>query len=317
MTLLTTKRIAVLMGGQSSERDISLRSGRAALAALLRKGYDAVPIDVDATVCSRLQDSKADLAFIALHGLGGEDGTIQGLLEVLRIPYTGSGVKACAVAMDKVMTKALLEHHGIPVPRGFVRTLRERSRTLPRGFRWPVVVKPVSEGSTLGVTIVKTPREFAAGLKSAFQYGPSVMVEEYIKGRELTVGVLNDRPLPVVEIVAPHGFYDYAAKYTVGASTYTAPAMLSAPVTKLLQRLALAVHQRLGCQGATRVDFRLDGRGRPFVLEINTVPGLTETSLLPMAAKAAGLSYEALVEAMLRSAVEREFGTIKKRGRRA
>lgn len=316
MTLLTTRRIAVLMGGQSSERDISLRSGRAALAALLRKGYDAVPLDVDATICSRLQDSKAELAFIALHGSGGEDGTIQGLLEVLRIPYTGSGVKACAVAMDKAMTKALLAHHKIPVPRGFVRTRHERSKALPRGFKWPVVVKPVSEGSTLGVTIVQTPREFMAGLKTALQYGPSVLVEEYIEGRELTVGVLNDRPLPVVEIVPPHGFYDYAAKYTPGASIYKAPAPLSGPRTKLIQRLALAVHQRLGCRGATRVDFRLDGRGRPFVLEINTVPGLTETSLLPMAAKAARLSYEALVEAMLLSAVERESGTIKG-GRRA
>lgn len=315
MTLLTTKRIAVLMGGLSSEREISLRSGRAALAALLRKGYDAVPIDVDATVCARLQDSKAEMAFIALHGSGGEDGTIQGLLEILRIPYTGSGVKACALAMDKALTKAILAQDGIPVPRGFVRTLGERSKVLPKGYRWPVVVKPVSEGSTLGVTIVRTAREFTVGLKHAFQYGSSVLIEEYIEGRELTVGVLNGRPLPVVEIVPPHGFYDYAAKYTPGASVYKAPAPLTSTLAKLVQQIALDVHQRLGCGGATRVDFRLDRRGRPFVLEINTVPGLTETSLLPMAAKAARLSYEALIEAMLLSAVKRESKRIKGRSR--
>jgi D-alanine-D-alanine ligase len=178
-----------------------------------------------------------------------------------------------------------------------------------------VVVKPVSEGSTLGVTIARTPREFSAGLKTAFQYGSSALVEDYIEGRELTVGVLNDRPLPVVEIVPPHGFYDFAAKYTPGATVYKAPAPLPASLAKRIQRLALDAHRRLGCRGATRVDFRLDRRSRPFVLEINTVPGLTETSLLPMAAKAARLSYEALVEAMLLSAVERESGSRKKGGR--
>ena len=311
--MLTTKRIAVLMGGQSSEREISIRSGQAALAALLRKGYDAVALDIDASVGSRLQDSKAQLAFIALHGPGGEDGTIQGMLEILRVPYTGSGVKACAVAMDKAMTKALLEHSGIPVPRGFVRTQRDRRTPLLRGFGLPVVVKPVSEGSTLGVTIVRQSRDLKAGFEAAFQYGPALLIEEYIEGREITVGVLNDRPLPVVEIVPPHGFYDFAAKYTPGASIYKVPAPLSDRQTKLAQGLALDVHRRLGCRGATRVDFRLDRRGRPFVLEINTVPGLTETSLLPMAAKAARLSYDALVEAILLSAVERETSDLPQR----
>ncbi len=315
MALLTTKRIAVLMGGQSAEREISLRSGQAAWAALIRKGYDAVPLDVDAAVGSRLREIQAHIAFIALHGPGGEDGTIQGMLEILRVPYTGSGVRACAVAMDKAMTKALLDHSGIPVPQGVVLTLRDRKAPRPRGFGWPVVVKPVSQGSTLGITIVGKARDLRAGLEAAFKYGPTVLIEEFIEGREITVGVLNGRPLPVIEIVPKGGFYDFASKYTPGASIYKVPAPLTSRQTKLVQSLALDVHHRLGCQGATRVDFRLNHQGRPFVLEINTVPGLTETSLLPMAAKAARFSYEALVEAMLVSAVERDTSVSPQRRR--
>jgi len=303
--LLTTKRIAVLMGGPSAEREISLRTGRAVLAALLRKGYDAIPLDMDRSVGMRLRDLHAQMVFIALHGPGGEDGTIQGMLEILGLPYTGSGVQACAMAMDKAVTKALLEYHDIPVPKGLVRTRLERKAPLPRGFGFPVVIKPLNQGSTLGISIVRQSRELGAGMELAFKYGPSVLVEEYIKGRELTVGVVNDRPLPAVEIQAPNGFYDYAAKYTAGASVYLAPAPISHSTAKLLQSLALEVHRRLGCRGATRVDFRLDPRGRPFVLEINTVPGMTQTSLLPMAAKVARLSYEGLVEAILQSAIDR------------
>jgi len=306
MALLTAKRIAVLMGGQSAEREISLRSGQAVWTALGRKGYDAAPLDVDGSVGARLRDVQARIAFIALHGPGGEDGTMQGMLEVLRIPYTGSGVQACAVAIDKALTKVLLQYYGIPVPRGVVRTQPDRTTSLPRGFRLPVVIKPVSEGSTLGITIVRRSRDLPAGFEAAFKYGPAVLIEEYIEGRELTVGILNNQALPVVEIIPKDGFYDFAAKYTPGASVYTVPAPLSSRQTTLIQRLALEVHRHLGCRGATRVDFRLDRKGRPFVLEINTVPGMTETSLLPMAARAARLSYEDLVEAMLVSAVERD-----------
>jgi D-alanine-D-alanine ligase len=275
------------------------------LAALLKKGYDAVRLDMDPSIAYRLREVQAEIVFIALHGAGGEDGTIQGMLETQRVPYTGSGVQACAMAMDKVVTKALLEYHGIPVPRGLVRTGSQRTSRLPNGFGFPVVVKPINQGSTVGISIVRRPRDLGAGIELALRYGETVLVEQYINGRELTVGVVNDRPLPVVEIKAPDGFYDYAAKYTRGASVYIAPALLPSRISKLLQSLALDVHRRLGCSAATRVDFRLDTRGRPFVLEINTVPGMTETSLLPMAAKVAGLSYEALVEAILQSAVHR------------
>ena len=315
MKLLTTKRIAVLMGGQSAEHEISIRSGRAVWTALIRKGYDAIPLEADSSVVARLREVRGQIAFIALHGPGGEDGTIQGMLEVLRIPYTGSGVQACAMAMDKATAKILLEQSGMPVPRGFVREQRDRRKPLPGGFKLPLVVKPVSQGSTLGITIVRKSRDLQKAFEAAFAYGPAALIEEYIDGRELTVGILNDKPLPVVEIIPRSGFYDFAAKYTPGASTYKAPAPLPSRQMKLLQALALQVHHRLGCKGATRVDFRLDRKGRPFVLELNTVPGMTETSLLPMAAKAARLSYEDMVEAILESAIAREVAWAPSRNR--
>ncbi|MEK6693926.1 MAG: D-alanine--D-alanine ligase [Nitrospirota bacterium] len=306
MKLLTAKRIAVLMGGQSAEHEISIRSGRAVWTALIQKGYDAIPLEVDSSVVARLREVRGQIAFIALHGPGGEDGTIQGMLEVIRIPYTGSGVQACAVAMDKAMTKVLLEQNGVPGPRGFVLEQGDRRKPLPSGFKLPLVVKPVSQGSTLGITIVRKSRNLQKALDAAFAYGPAALIEEYIDGQEFTVGILNDKALPVVEIIPRSGFYDFAAKYTPGASVYKVPAPLPGRTAKLLQALALQAHRRLGCRGATRVDFRLDRKGRPFLLELNTVPGMTETSLLPMAAKAARLSYEDMVEAILESALARE-----------
>ncbi len=306
MKLLTAKRIAVLMGGQSAEHEISIRSGRAVWTALIQKGYDAIPLEVDSSVVGRLREVRGQIAFIALHGPGGEDGTIQGMLEVIRIPYTGSGVQACALAMDKALTKILLEQRGMPVPRGFVLEQGNRRKPLPGGFKLPLVVKPVSQGSTFGITIVRKARDLQKALDAAFVYGPAALVEEYIDGREFTVGILNDKALPVVEIIPQGGFYDFAAKYTPGATVYKAPAPLPGRTAKLLQALALQAHRRLGCRGATRVDFRLNRQGHPFLLELNTVPGMTETSLLPMAAKAARLSYEDMVEAILESALARE-----------
>ncbi|TRZ97442.1 MAG: D-alanine--D-alanine ligase [Nitrospiraceae bacterium] len=315
MKLLTAKRVAVLMGGQSAEHEISIRSGLAVWTALIQKGYDAIPLEVDSSVVARLREVRGQIAFIALHGPGGEDGTIQGMLEVLRIPYTGSGVQACALAMDKALTKILLEQSGMPVPRGFVLEQCDCRKPLPGGFKLPLVVKPVSQGSTLGITIVRKSRNLRKALDAAFAYGPAALIEEYIDGREFTVGILSDKSLPVVEIIPRGGFYDFAAKYTPGATVYKAPAPLPGRAAKLLQTLALQAHHRLGCKGATRVDFRLDRKGRPFLLEINTVPGMTETSLLPMAAKAARLSYEDMVEAILQSAIEREISWTPSRSR--
>jgi len=310
---LTRARIGVLMGGRSAEREISLRTGQAVHRALLRRGYQAVAIDVDASVQQQLRTKKVQVVFLALHGPGGEDGTIQGLLEIIGMPYTGSGVRASAIAMHKITTKALLDCHGIPVPPGTVvqagRLGRGPATVPPAGLRWPVVVKPAAQGSTIGVTIVRRPSEWRAALRCAHEYDQEAVVEAYIAGREIAVSVLGGTPrpraLPAVEIVAPGGFYDYAAKYVKGRTRYLCPAPLPADVSKRVRDLAIRTYQIIGCEGAARVDFRVTRRGRPYVLEINTVPGMTETSLLPMAAAKAGIDYDALTERILRSALGR------------
>jgi D-alanine-D-alanine ligase len=304
---LTHARVGVLMGGRSAEREISLKTGEAVYQALLRRGYQAVKIDADALVIDRLRDQKVDLVFMALHGPGGEDGTMQGLLEIIGLPYTGSGVRASAVAMHKVTTKTLLEACGIPVPRGTVVRAGERPRHqgIPPGLKLPLVVKPASQGSTIGVTIVRRPSEWRTALKRAHAHDPEAVIESYIPGRELTVSVLAGKPLPPVEIVAPGGFYDYRAKYQKGQTQYLCPAPLPPTVKKRIQGLAVSAYHMVGCEGAARVDFRLTPRGSPYVLEINTTPGMTETSLLPMAAAQAGLDYDSLTERILESALSR------------
>jgi D-alanine-D-alanine ligase len=233
------------------------------------------------------------------------------MLEVMGIPYTGSGVRASAIAMHKVTAKSLLAQHGIPVPAGDVLRQDEKdekgvhARTLPAGLRWPVVVKPATQGSTIGVSIVRAPAGWRRALRQAFRYDAEAVVESYIPGRELTVSVLDGTALPVVEIVAPAGFYDYAAKYEKGRTRYLCPAPLTPSLRRRLQDLAVQTFRLIGCEGAARVDFRVDPRGRPYVLEVNTVPGMTETSLLPMAAARAGLNYGALTERILTSALRR------------
>jgi D-alanine-D-alanine ligase len=312
--LLTQGRIGVLMGGQSSEREVSLRTGAAVHRALCRRGYDAVTIDVGPTLSRELQDQKIAVAFLALHGPGGEDGSIQGFLETLGIPYTGSGVHASAVGMHKVTTKTVLAAHGIPVPAGLVIKRGERlsrAQALRSAkLRWPVVVKPASEGSTIGVTIVKKPAQWDEALALAHRYDRDAMVEAYIPGHEVTVSLLGRKDevplaLPAVEVVAPDGFYDFSAKYEKGKTRYLCPAPLPSAITKQIRNLALRTYDVLGCAGAARVDFRITPRGRPYVLEINTVPGMTETSLLPMAAAQAGIEYEELTERILESAIAR------------
>jgi D-alanine-D-alanine ligase len=311
---LTNARIGVLMGGQSSERDISLRTGRAVHQSLIRQGYDAVAIDVTEHLYNDLRDRKVAIAFLALHGPGGEDGTIQGFLETIGMPYTGSGVMASAVGMHKVVTKTVLAAHDIPVPPGTV--LRQgvvpSLAALLRAARLklPVVVKPASQGSTIGVTIVRWANQWRDALALAHRYDPDAMVEAYVPGHEVTVSVLGcstgvPRVLPAVEIVAPNGFYDFTAKYQKGITRYLCPAPLSQKLLRRIEELGRQVFQVVGCQGAARVDFRVTPKGRPYVLEINTVPGMTETSLLPMAAAQAGLDYDSLVEWILQSALDR------------
>jgi len=310
--MLTDKKIAVLMGGTSAEREISLKSGRAIEASLRRQGCTVVAIDPDETIAEQLHREKIELAVNALHGRGGEDGAIQGLLEILGIPYTGSGVLASAIGMSKVMTKRVLEACGIPTPAYSVlrssRSAEAGARGLPAGFKCPVVVKPSCEGSTIGVTIVESPAGVAGAYAEAFRHGGEILVEEYIPGHEVTAGILEDAALPLVEIVPKEAFYDYKAKYTKGATDYIVPARLPEEVTRTVQRLALKTHRAIGCRGCTRVDFRVTPDGRPFVLEINTVPGMTETSLLPKAAAADGISYDQLVAQIVRSALQPAIG---------
>lgn len=302
------------MGGRSSEREVSLRTGQAVHQSLVRRGYDAVSIDVTDRLPHDLKEQQVRIAFLALHGPGGEDGTIQGFLDTIGMPYTGSGVQASAVGMHKVITKTLLAAHGIPVPAGTV--VRRGDAPSPAKalkaakLTWPVVVKPASQGSTIGVTIVRRPNQWKDALALAHHYDPEAMVEAYISGHEVTVSVLGGAPgeakvLPAVEIVAPDGFYDFSAKYEKGRTRYLCPAPLSGKILRQIGELGRRTYHVVGCEGAARVDFRITPKGRPYVLEINTVPGMTETSLLPMAAAQAGIDYDSLVEWILQSALDR------------
>ncbi len=311
---LTRSKIGVLMGGQSSEREVSLKTGEAVYRSLMRSGYDAVAIDVGPALSQTLREQSIEIVFLALHGPGGEDGSVQGFLETLGLPYTGSGVRASAIGMHKVVTKTQLAANAIPVPRGTV-VLRGTTATLGRTLtacklKLPVVVKPASQGSTIGVTIVREPSQWKEALRLAHQYDEEAMVEAFIPGHEVTVSLLGGSDgavtgLPAVEIVAPDGFYDFSAKYEKGRTQYLCPAPLPAAVSRQIRALAIETYRVLGCGGAARVDFRITPTRKPYVLEINTVPGMTETSLLPMAAGKAGISYDLLTEHILRSALLR------------
>ncbi len=295
------KRVGVLMGGTSSERDISLRTGKSVHKALKENGFAEVTlIDVDNDIAKKLQSKRIEVAFIALHGSPGEDGRIQGLLEIMGIAYTGSGVLSSALCMDKVATKEVLHYHGILTPP--FRVLNPGSNP-PGGLKLPCVVKPPSEGSTIGVSLVKKRSEFKEAFKMARRFSSAVLVESYIEGREVTVSVLDlQRDLPVVEIQPSGDFYDYKAKYTAGNAEFVVPAKLKKTELKRVRAAALASYKALRCRGAARVDMIIDHKGVPYVIEVNTVPGMTKMSLLPMAALSAGISYGALVEEMLCSA---------------
>jgi len=298
---LKRARIAVLLGGLSSEREVSLQSGDAVMQALKRRGYSAVGIDVDRTVGQRLLEERAQVAFIALHGRQGEDGCIQGLLEAMQIPYTGSGVLASAMAMDKVVSKRLFTLADLPTPAWCYPATREAVMAL--GL--PAVIKPRNEGSSVGLTVVRSEAEIAPAIERA--RGPArALAERYVKGRELSVGVLGEgedaRCLGSLEIRPAEGIYDYDAKYNRNDTEYVVPAPVPESVSRRIGELALAVHRLLGCGGATRTDLLWDGAGEPQLLEVNTLPGMTSHSLLPKIAAHAGLSYDDLVEVMLQGA---------------
>jgi D-alanine-D-alanine ligase len=294
--------VGVIMGGRSAEREVSLRTGAAVLAALNRLGRRAVGIDAGRDLPQVLARRKVGVAFLALHGRGGEDGTVQGLLECLGIPYTGSGVLASALAMNKTQTKWVFRAHALPTPDFEVLTGGRRQAWPLERLEPPVVVKPVCEGSTVGMSVVRTRRALAKALAAALRYDPEVLVEAFVPGRDLTVGVLGDTVFPAVEMRPRGGFYSYKAKYTAGATEYLVPAPLTARQASRTGDLALAAYRALGCRGASRIDFRLDERGRPQLLEVNTIPGMTETSLLPKGAGAAGIGFDELVARILAAA---------------
>ena len=295
------KRIGVLMGGISQEREISLKTGAAILKALQEGGYNAVGIDVSGDIVKRLVQERIDAAFIALHGRWGEDGTVQGLLELLRIPYTGSGVLASALAMNKIKAKEIFLFHGIPTPE-FITPQQEGELSSEPPFPPPWVVKPASEGSTIGVGIVMERTGLEEAIRIAQGYDQEVLVERFIDGKELTVGILNGEPLPVIEITPKEGFYDYQAKYTSGKTEYLCPAPINEEKQREVQRLSLKAYQVLGCHGCARVDLRLSEHGEAFIIEVNTVPGMTEISLVPKAAAQKGISFPHLVELILEQA---------------
>jgi D-alanine-D-alanine ligase len=301
-------KIAVLMGGTSSEREISLKTGNAIEKALRSQGLQVTGIDADSQLATKLLAEKVDLAFLALHGKYGEDGSVQGLLEVMGIPYTGSGVLASALAFHKAKTKAVLGFHHIPTPQFAVLTqtdfVSHPGKIKELVWQYPIVVKPCEEGSTFGVSLVRSPDELEVACNHAFRYGKEALIEDYISGQEVTVGILGDQALPVVEVIPLSGFYDYESKYTIGKTEYVVPARLEEKLYQQLQHWGLCTHRALGCRGASRVDIRIDQQGNPFVLEVNTIPGMTETSLLPKAARVAGIPFEELVKRILVLALE-------------
>lgn len=302
-----SKHVAVLMGGLSSEREVSLRSGAACAQALEGEGFRVTRLDVGRDVAEKLAALRPDAALNALHGPMGEDGSIQGVLELLRIPYTHSGVLASALAMNKAMAKIVLKDAGVPVPQGRIVNRREAARS--HALNPPYVLKPIAEGSSYGVFIVPVganapPAELAA---DDWKYGESLLAETFIAGRELTCAVIGDRALDVIDIrAADGGWYDYQAKYTKGGSIHILPAEIKGNIYQQIQQLALTAHKALGCRGVSRSDFRYDdrpdGTGELVMLEVNTQPGMTETSLVPELAAHVGMSFGELVRWMVEDA---------------
>jgi D-alanine-D-alanine ligase len=287
-------KVAVLLGGKSAEREVSLKSGGMVLAALRKKGVDAHPFDPREKDVQDLVRERFARVFIALHGRFGEDGTLQGVLEWLGIPYTGSGVLASALAMDKVRTKRLWAAEGLPTAPYEILNKETNLRAVAKRLGTPLFVKPASEGSSVGMTKVKKTNDLEEAYALAVNYDPVVIAEKFIDGPELTVSIVGERVLPIIRIETPREFYDYEAKYIANDTRYLIPCGVSEKKEKELQALCLKAFRALGCRGWGRVDLMLDKRGRPFLLEVNTSPGMTDHSLVPMAARAVGISYEDL-----------------------
>ena len=304
---MTRTKVAVLMGGTSAERDVSLSTGRQILGALDAEKYAVSPLDTAdvSALLAILSSDRPDVAVIALHGKGGEDGTLQGLLDLLGIRYTGSGVLASALAMDKAMSKRFLTAAGVRMPQDH--TVRRGEGIGRVALCYPVMVKPNAQGSTIGMSIVRAERELAEALATAFEFDSTVLIEQFITGTEITVPILGNDTLeilPIVEIVPNGGFYDYKAKYTAGETDEIVPARVSGAVTAEARRIATLCHQTLGCQGMSRTDMIVTGKNEIYTLEVNTIPGMTPTSLLPRSAEAAGYPFSQLLDKLIALALE-------------
>ncbi len=293
------KRVGVLFGGLSAEQEISRLTEAGVSQALRERGYTVTPIEVDATGAWITHIRTIDVAFIALHGKFGEDGTVQAVLELLGVPYTGSGVLASALAMNKPMAKRVWHTYGLPTPTWQVID-KEKPETLTLSY--PVVVKPTTEGSSVGVSIVRSAETLQSGLAEAFRYDPQALVETYIPGKEVTVGILGERALGAMEVVAKGEFHSYDVKYTAGREEFILPAPLPPSLYERVLQIALTAHLALGCSGYSRVDTRINEQGEVFLLEVNSLPGFTALSYLPRIAAAVGLDYGDLVEAILQRA---------------
>lgn len=299
---MENKKIGVLMGGLSAEREVSLKSGGAVHKALLARGYNAVAIDVGRDLAARLAEEGVEIAFICLHGRYGEDGAVQGLLELAGIPYTGSGVLASALAMDKVFAKKIFAASGLTITPYVVCTKGDLPEASALPFALPVVVKPSREGSSVGVSIVKAVSALPAALENAFSYDNEVLVEKYVKGREIQVGIVDGKAIGAIEIVPKNEFYDFEAKYTDGMATHIMPADLPGDQYAALLSLGERAHSALGCSGYSRVDFIVTEEKEAYLLEVNTLPGMTALSLLPEIAQHSGMEFPELVERILSSA---------------
>jgi D-alanine-D-alanine ligase len=301
------ERIAVAMGGPSSERDVSIETGNVVMRALERLGYDAHSLDFDARFVDALRELQPEVVFNALHGPGGEDGTIQGVLEWMHLPYTGSGVCACALSMDKHLTKKLLSAEGLPTPAWDTFDLEGGTLPLlPGSLNLPLVVKPRNEGSSAGVRIVRTHEAWSQAMIELSDRRTAIIAEEFVEGREFSCGVLFEQALPVAEILPQgHEFYSFEAKYTAGGSRHEVPAHIDDDLAHRIQMLALSMHRLLGLRDYSRSDFIVTREGRPYILETNALPGLTPTSILPDEAAAIGISFDALVDRLIRAALDR------------
>jgi D-alanine-D-alanine ligase len=303
MDILKAKRVGVLMGGTSAEREISRKTGEAVLASLKRQGFLAVGIDVDVLVAEVIRKETIDVVFIALHGSKGEDGAIQGLLEILNIPYTGSGILASALGMNKIASRKIFLYHKLPVPDFIILRRGENPKEVLKKFGLPMVTKPSCQGSSVGVSIVHEESKLAAAVDLAFKYDHEILIEKYIQGKEIHVGIVGFEALGAIEVVSKTAFYDYEAKYTPGMSTHIFPARLPKALYQQSLEYALAAHQALGCSGYSRVDMIVDQEGVPYILELNTLPGMTQTSLLPEIGKGVGIDFDTLIRRILELAI--------------